>query len=416
MLLTDEEKRMLDGEFGPGVQRGMALLVKYGELFEAERLVPVSSVHVVPLDPYDWLLEMEEGGAKVRTMVDMNPYFLDPNRWREMGIPERYGGRQESSFYDRMNIYNRMGMLPTLTCAPYSVGFIPRRNAFLSWAASSGQTIANSVFGARTDRTGGPTALAAATTGKFPYLGLLVPENRYGMVLAEPEGLDVESFTCADYGAFSYYLGELAGDRNVVINGFPSSMTLEQCKFTCSPLPVSGAVAMCHMVGVTPEAPTLEAALGGKQPQERIVIGKKELAKAYESLTSAETNDVGLVAFGCPHCTIPEIGEIARLLDGKRLSANTKLWVSTGSQIRLLAERAGYVNIIEKAGGLVLADCCACGAGSPFVYSGLEPVTIATDSARGAHYLPRTTAGRVKVHYGSMGKCIEAAITGKWRG
>lgn len=416
MHLTDEEKRMLNGEFGPGVRRAMTLLTKYGEVFGAERLVPVSSVHMVPLDPYDWLLEMAEGVSQVRTVVSMNPYFLDPNRWREMGIPERYGERQVAAFHDRMNIYLKMGMFPTLTCAPYAVGFAAKQGTFISWAASSGQTLSNSLFAARTDRTGGPTAMAAATTGKTPYLGLLVSENRYGRVVAEPEGLDLDNFTLADYGAFSYYVGGIAADRNVVLNGLPRGLTTEQCKFLCSPLPVSGSVAMCHIVGTTPEAPTLEAALGNKKPEERIKVGKKELAQAYKSLTSAENDHLDLVGFGCPHCTIFEIRDIAKLLDGKKISSNVRLWVSTASAIRTLAERAGFVDTIEKAGGLVLADACALGAGSPFVYSGLGPTVIATDSARGAHYLPRTTGGRAKVHYGSVKACIESAIAGRWIG
>ena len=416
MYLTDEEKRMLNGESGPGVQRAMTLLAKYGDVFGAERLVPVSSVHIVPLDPYDWMQEMVEGVSKVRTRVDMNPYYLDPKRWREMGIPERYGERQVASFKERMSIYLKIGMFPTLTCAPYAVGFAPRQGDFISWAASSGQTLSNSLFGARTDRTGGPTALAAATTGKAPYLGLLVPENRYAKVVAEPDGLDMANLTLADYGAFNYYVGGIAADRNVVLNGFPKDLTMEHCKFLCSPLPVSGSVAMCHIVGTTPEAPTLEAALGKKKPQVVVKVGEKELAQAYKSLTSAENDHIDLAGFGCPHCTIFEIREIAQLLDGKRIHSNVKLWVSTASGIRDLAVNTGYVDIIEKAGGIVLADACAIGAGSPFVYSGLGPCVIATDSARGAHYLPRTTGGRVKVHYGSVKTCIESAIAGRWMG
>ena len=415
MFLTDEEERMLAGEQGLGVRKAMQTLVKLGNAFDAEKMVKLSSAHILPMQPLDWLMEMKEGDTKVRTLTTLHAYFLDPQRWNEMGIAEKYGERQIPDYYNRLDIYTKMGVIPIMTCVPYLTGIVPRMGSFFEWSGSSGQCLANSALGARGARVGDNIVMAGAITGRVPYIGLLKPENRYGRLLVEVSNdLDLENFTYADYGAIAYHVGAIAEERNVVFSGLPNSMSFEDCKYLYSPLPVSGAVTLCHIVGVTPEAPTLEAAFGNKKPEERIVVGESEMKEAYDKLNTATTDDVDFVTFGCPHCTINEIREIASLLNGKRKSENVELWVATAAPIRLAAERAGYVDIIEKAGGLVIQDCCV-GAGAPFIFCGIHPKTMATNSARAAHYLPRTSAGRSNIVYGSTEDCIDDAITGKWR-
>jgi predicted aconitase len=415
MFLSDEEKEMLDGNRGPGVQRAMDLLVKFGDAFNAERMVKLSSVHELGAAPLDWLYEVKEGGTKVRTFTSMHALYLDPKYWREMGVPERYGERQQRLISNVIKEHKEMGIVTTCTCAPYLVGNVPRIGSFISWGGSSGQVFANSLLGARCDRFGGPAVLAGAITGRAPYMGLLKSENRYGEFLIKLEGdLDLSNFSYADWGAFSYYVGEKAGKKNVVIEGIHDSVSNEELKYLFSPLPVSGAVGLCHVVGITPEARTLEVAFGGKKVTEGIGFGKRELKEGWSKLQSAAGKNVDMVIFGCPHCSIAEIKDIAWRLEGKKISGNIKLWIATADQTRRLAERSGFSQVIEKAGGLLI-DCCI-GANTPFMYSGVIPKVVATDSARAAHYLPRTTGGRTNVIFASRDDCIEVALTGKWRG
>jgi predicted aconitase len=296
-----------------------------------------------------------------------------------------------------------------MTCTPYLVGNVPIPGKTFSWPGSSGIIIANSVFGARGNRDAVPASMATAITGLTPDMLLMKKEYRNADLLFKLEGLDVEHFTPADYGVIGYYVGQIAETKKVAIDGIPSTVSFDDLKYLMSPQPVSGAVTLCHVVGVTPEAPTLEEALGHRKPQETIKIGKKEFKETLESLHTARSNDVEIVIFGCPHTGIIETIEIARLLEGKRIAGGVRLYVSTAEQTYTLAKRAGYVDTIEKAGGLVVTDICI--QGFPFPQLESPATTAATNSARAASYQARRGIG---IQYGSTEDCIKAAITGKW--
>jgi hypothetical protein len=182
-------------------------------------------------------------------------------------------------------------------------------------------------------------------------------------------------------------------------------------KALLSPMPVSGATTLCHIVGTTPEASTVEDAMGNRRPDVTINFGKAELRQGWQSLHTARTEDVEVVFFGCPHLTVSEIGQIARLLDGKKKADHVRLWLSTAGTVRALAERMGYLDIIERAGGVIVTDACIMG----FPYDQLEDAakTAATNSARAASYQARRGIG---IQYGSFERCLDAAITGRWGG
>ena len=216
----------------------------------------------------------------------------------------------------------------------------------------------------------------------------------------------------ADYGALGYCIGSIAQTKNVVIDGLPMNLSVEQCKFLTSPLPVSGACTMCHIVGVTPEAPTLEAALGGKKPEEEVQIGKRDLEEASQnSLTNAINRDVDLVVIGCPHCFISELAEIASLLKGKKINQNTRFVLGVSDATNTIAKEAGYARLLEDA-GVIVTNCCMTGL-NPLIYQD-DVDTVATNTSRGAHYIQRLTKGKDKTWYGSTKECVQAAVTGKW--
>ena len=166
---------------------------------------------------------------------------------------------------------------------------------------------------------------------------------------------------------------------------------------------------MCHIVGVTPEARTLGQALGNKRPEDTVKVGETEMRQTWEQLNTGDASKVDLVIFGCPHCTILEISEIASLLEGKRLRKDVRLSIGTSDAMYGLARQAGYARIIEEAGGR-FTHCCA-GPVNPLVHL-CEPEVVATNSARAAHYIPRATAGKTGVFYGDTRSCIDSATTG----
>jgi predicted aconitase len=412
MFLTKEEENILAGKRGPGMQKALSLLVKYGEAFEAERLVPVASAHVWPIDPPEFLLEMTEGvdkaGAPLVTTHPMTGAF-DLDNWKAMGVPADFGNAETELFIKRLPIYQRLNFLPTYTCLPALVGNFAIKGQIISWMGSGVQLLANSLVGARANREGIVSVLASAITGRTPYIGLLRPENRWGQVVVR---LKVDATKCSDVelGAIGYYAGGKARDRNVVFENIENSLTFEQLKFLLVPLPVSGAVGVAHIVGITPEARTLDEALGSRKPEEVIEVGKRELEDSFAKYPGKDGEVVNLVIFGGPHLTINEIAGIARLLEGKKVSGSTRLWLGMAEQILLLARKMGYAEIVERAGG-VFARCCM--AGSPFGKYPEGTKVIATNSIKAAHYISRLTG--IKTIYGSTEECVSAATTGKWK-
>lgn len=414
MELTDSEKQMLDGVLGSGPQNAMRLLVTLGEIYGACRMIPVTSCHVGGRsylisgeENIEWMKDLWQGGAKFRVFTSTNPCSVDFDQWRELGLPERLVINQRRTD----EIYMKMGAVPLGSCLPYLLGNLPLPGTHFAWGGSAGATYVNSVLGARGNREGSPSVVAAAITGVTPEYGLHLKENRYGQVLVDLSGLDHNSLTLSQYSAIGSYIGRTLVDKTPVIVGIPCSLSSDQIRFLISPMPTAGAISLCHLVGITPEAPTMEAALGGKKPIEQISVGLKEMESSFEKLTTTAKEDVDLVCFGCPHCTLSQIKEIASFLQGKKINENTRLLVATSGHLKDLAKKMGLVEVIEKAGGLVTADLCI-SPGAPFhLISGVK--TVAINSARGAYFLPG--ACQVDVIFGDTKDCLEAALTGKWR-
>jgi predicted aconitase len=414
MNLSDREKEVLDGNLGSGPQSAMRLLVTLGEIYDAGRMIPVSSCHVGGRsyliggeENIEWMTDLMEGGARFQVLTSTNPCSVDFNQWQEMGLPEELVENQR-----RMDaVYLKMGAVPLGSCLPYQVGNLPLPGTHFAWGGSAGATFVNSAFGARGNREGSPSVVAAAITGVTPEYGLHLKENRYGDVLVDLSGLDHSTLNLSDYSAIGSYVGRVLGDKTPVIVGLPETFSQDQIRFIISPMPTAGAVSMCHLVGITPEAPTMEVAFGGKTPEDKITVGPKEMQSAYDKLTTTQEEDVDLVCFGCPHSSISQIGEIAKCLDGKRIHENVRLWVATSTHQRSMAEQMGYVEIIERAGGLVTTDVCVA-PGAPFhLVKGVK--TVVTNTARGAYFIPG--ACHVDVIFGNTNDCIDSAITGKWR-
>ena len=193
-------------------------------------------------------------------------------------------------------------------------------------------------------------------------------------------------------------------------------MRPSHAKYMCASQIYNSAAGMFHIVGVTPEAATLDAALGGKKPEEIFVFGKKEKREAYEYFCTATDTKVDMVNIGCPHCTLQEIGDIARLVDGRRVKKDVRLLVGASESFTALAKRMGFVDIIEDAGGLVISDMCISLAALPPLSEALGVSVIASTSGSVAQNAYRRSKGKTSAWFGTTKNCIDAAVTGKWGG
>jgi predicted aconitase len=422
LRLTDVEKAMRDSAHGPAVARAMDLLLRYGEALGAERLVETRNVcgTVTASTPFLRDFAAKYGGLdavfsefnldsaevvpvpKVRAFSTHLQLGFDPHHPADMGVDEAV-----VSFYRRSEaMVAKMGVQMANTCTPYQVGNVPTRGEHCAWMESSAVVYVNSVLGARTNTEGRESTSAAMLTCRIPDWGLHRDEPRLatqGVVLETP----VESVE--DWGLLGYWMGEWVQERVPAVRGLTMVPNLPRLKHFGAAASSSGGVEMYHLVGVTPEAPTWEAAFGGKAPQEVRAFGPRERAETLARINAMGTDrHVDYVMLGCPHYTIEQIWEAAQLLEGRRVHADSALWIWTPRAIKDLADRNGYTAIIEAAGGRILTDSCS--AMSRAVPPGTK--VVACDSAKQAHYLPAILG--VQAWFGTTAQCVEAACSGHW--
>jgi len=424
MKLNAEEQALLDGREGEAVARAMDLLVRYGEALGAERLVDTRNVCGTVGASTPVLRDFANGpggldavfsefnlDSPVVVKIPLAKVFtcqliqgLDPTHAQTQGVkPDVLALHRKQEDFSA-----RVGIQLMNTCTPYQVGNIPVKGEHCAWMESSAVIYCNSVLGARTNTEGRESTGAAMLTGKIPYWGYHQEENRLGTHLVELEQ-DVRS--TADWGMLGYYIGDIVQDRIPVITGVREVPNMVRLKHFGAAASSSGGVELYHMAGITPEARTLEEAFGSRNPTASLVYGPAERKATFEKLNAAaHDTDVDYVMLGCPHYTIEQIWEACRLLEGKRLHPDCSLWIFTPRAIRELADKNGYTRIISDAGGVLMSDTCtALGQVMP---KGTK--VAAVDSAKQAHYMPAIMG--VQCWFGSTEDCINAAITGKWRG
>jgi predicted aconitase len=422
MKLTDAEKAMFDGKHGKAKQKAMDLLVRYGEALNAERLVDVKNVAGTwnagspAMKPFaekgmdavfskfnldsDEVVETPQAEVYTCQLI----HGIDTQNAHVTGVAEEAVNRQKQA----ESYFGRRGVAMFNTCTPYQVGNVPVRGEHCAWMESSAVVYCNAVLGARTNTEGRESTGAASITGKIPYWGFHIAENRFGTHHVDVE-VDVDDMM--DWGLLGYGIGEVVQEDIPVLAGIRHTPSMIKLKHFGAAAASSGGVEMYHIPGVTPEADTIDQAFGGKKPVERIKYGQAERRLAYENLnSSAKDTAVDFVMLGCPHNSIEQVWTAARLLDGKKLSANTQLWIFTPRALRDTAELNGYGDIIRKAGAHLMSDTCpAIGRVMP-----KGTTVVATDSAKQAHYLPAIM--KCQTWFGTVEQCIDAALTGRWRG
>lgn len=384
MELAKQEQKMFDGELGEAARQSMEILVALGKIYGAARMVPVTSAQIAGVSyktigeaGLSYLNDMAKNGAKVRVPSFLNPAGMDREQWKEMKVPAAFAEKQLAV----LSAYAKMGIAQSCTCTPYLVGIRPKVGEHIAWSESSAVVFANSVLGARTNREGGPSALAAAICGATPEYGYHLEENRICDFSAHVE-CPLSSST--DFGALGAHVGEASKGRNVAFTGINSASD-DRLKALGASMAAWGSNALFNMKGITPEFSVSEK-------PETISIGKKELAEMKAKMGLPEKPQ--LVAIGCPHASLDEISEVASLVKGKKVAC--ELWVCTARQTKEKADKAGFTATITQAGGRVVSDTC-------MVVCPLEEMgfhSTACNSGKAAKYLQ--TLQTQKVVFGDI--------------
>lgn len=390
MKLTPEEKDMAEGKYGKATQKAMEILITLGDIFGAERMIPITSVQIAGVsyanlnEPgLEWLAEMAKDG-EVRVFTTLNPAGMDLEEWKKLGIDEEFAENQQRV----VDAFAAMGVITTCTCTPYLVGNVPHFGEHISWAESSAVCYANSVIGARTNREGGPSALSAALTGRTPEYGFHLEGNR------QPE-IKVNVTTKLEgtfqFGALGKVLGDRLKKKISYITGVPRA-SVEELKSLCASYATYGGVALFHMEGVTPnKVETI--------PSETIEVTEGDIKKAIDDLNQEATID--FISVGCPHASLKEIEYLAKILKGKEVKK--ELWITTARPTKLVADRMGFTEVIENSGAKIAADTCCVVAPIKGRFVGL-----ATDSAKMCYYGSGRHGFIVKIM--SLDECIEEAL------
>jgi len=402
MELTIYEKEMLAGKYGEGVALSMKIQVGIGETFDAQRMVAITRAHVA-LSAQDadlWFVEkLLSKGARCRISPTVNPSidlaYLNEHLFE---IP-----KEGIDIVSATNeAYRKIGATLTFDCTPYLQQNIPAFGEIVAFSESSATPYVNSVFGARSNRESSQSALCAAITGRVAEYGLLLEENRKGEILVEVTARVEDDFDWQLLG-WCYPLKH-KGLEIPVFTGIKKRPTPEGFMNFGAQLNTSGAVSMYHMVGITPEAPTLEAAFGGKPPKEKVTISDQDLQKVRQQICG-EPGKIDFAMFGCPHLSISQVAQIARILEGRKLKVD--FWALTSSLTKELARRMGYLQTIQRAGGHVVADTCI---DVPPCWQPYYGKTGVTDSPKCAYY---NEIRRIKFIIRPLREGVEAAIKGE---
>ncbi|NJE42274.1 aconitase X catalytic domain-containing protein [Thermococcus sp. GR6] len=365
MYLTKEEELILAGEYGYALQKAMEILVALGEIYGADRLIPIKSAQVAGVSyknigdaGIEFLRDFVEAGAKVSVYTTLNPAGIGDDEFMEKQL-------------EVLGLYRKMGIEVTSTCTPYYGANLPKFGDHLAWSESSAVSFANSILGARTNREGGPSSLAAAIVGRTPNYGLHLDENRKATVIISIEA-DVRTFV--DYAALGYHLGKILGNDVPYIKGLKPEMT-EYLKEMGAAMAASGSIALYHVEGETPE---YGDAITDKL--ETITVENSHIRAVKEQFAD-DWSEIDMILIGCPHASLAEVKEITELLRMRGRPLKIPLFITASRAVKALADSLGYTEIIERYNGRIIPDICFVVSPIKGWYRG-----VATNSGKSAFY------------------------------
>lgn len=409
LALTRYDQLLLDGSRGPAAQLAMRILVRMADMQGASTMMDITGAHIdSALYMGEATLEFAERlaglGGKVVVPTTLNVSGVDEGHWREWPVPPLWAERAMR----QMRAYTAMGGAPTWTCAPYQAGAAPQFGQQIAWGESNAIAFANSVLGARTERYPDLLDICAALTGRVPAVGLHLDENRGAQLVVRLAGVprrlqEADEF----YPVFGHLLGELAGSRVPAVVGLEVRPKEDQLKALGAAAASSGSVALFHIVGVTPEAPTLQAACRGRIPVENIEVDLARLRAAWRELTTASGAGLDMVVLGSPHFSLAEFHTLSPLLSGAKCHPAVRFLVTSSRVVAALADRVGALQALERFGGALTVDTCL--LTTPMLPASVK--AIMTNSAKYAYYAPGML--RVQVVFGGLADCVRSAVAGR---
>jgi predicted aconitase len=356
--LTREEQEMLRGERGPAIQRALEYQVKVGEFFGAQRFVAVTGSHVMGDievlgdSGHDFLRRLSDQGGRCAISTTINPRCTDFRHWEALGQEAQEIEKEKSV----IEIFRRMGCAIANTCINYQTLHRLKPGEHVAWGDTGTVIYANSVFGARSNFESGPAALAAALTGRVPEYGFHLDHHRRGSILVKVKAAMAD---LADWGALGKIIGHSHQDYYTVpvFTGVERPPSSDELKHLGASLAAHGSIAMFHMVGVTPEAPTLEASFGGGTPGEEITVTDDDIERVF---AAADVGDgaCDLVVFSGPQLSLSELGAIADLLGGRKVHPDTQLFLTAPPAVIEAAERLGHAAVLTDCGATILEGVC----------------------------------------------------------
>lgn len=406
MTLTSDEQSVLDGADGPAAAVCMRVVVEMAGLLGAPRLIEISSAHIDGClyhgdGGVEFAQRLVEDGARVAVPTTLNVGALDLlNPSRVNADPHSYQMARR-----QMAAYETMGCAPTWTCAPYQAGHRPGLGEHVAWGESNAVAFANSVLGARTNRYGDFMDICCAVVARAPYVGLHTDAERLATVVVDTSTVP-ERLKGADvfFPVLGSWLGRTLGARIAVIDGLPPSTGEDQLKALGAAAATTGAVGLFHVAGITPEARTVEAALGDRQPEDVIRLTPEAVRAARDELSTVAGDSIDAVALGSPHFSLEEFAQLEELLPDRRFEV--PFYVCTGRGVLERLDAQGRTGPLIDAGVEIIVDTCV--VVTPILPS--TGGTLMTNSGKFALYSPSNIG--YDVVYGSLEDCVVSALTG----
>lgn len=389
MYLTKEEERILEGKEGYAAQKSMEILTSLGDIYGADKLIPVSSCQIAGAsyktigDAGLFFVSEFSKSSKVKVKSTLNPIGMDSTEWQRMGIKKEFAEKQ----LDILDAYLNMGIDCSCTCTPYLIGNRPDCGEHIAWSESSAVSFANSILGAKSNREGGPSSLASSIIGKTPNYGLHLEENRKAGIIIDVKA-SIKSYS--DVGALGNFVGSIIGNKIPYFKNL--ELDSDKLKSLGASMAASGSVALYHVEGLTPGYnKSISDSL------EKIEVGKEEIEESRCKLNSSD--DMELICIGCPHCSVGEVKEALEIFKKEGRKFKGDIWICTSRYVKNELERTGVAQEIEKYAKL-LADTC-------MVVTPIEEMyqKTATNSGKAAIYLPSLC--KQKVRFGDLESLIK---------
>ena len=407
MYLTQEEEKILAGDFGEGIQSALQLIIDIGDFFNAEKLIPIASAHISGvsyLTGKDGILKnlshFVQKGAHVSVPSTLNPCGMDRVYWQDMNVDTSFADKQ----FQILTYYQQLGVSTTCSCTPYDHGILPLKGQHIAWAESSAICFVNTFFGARTNKEDALSVLAAAITGRTSYYGLHIDMNRKPNIAVT---VDAELNELADYGVLGHIIGEAT----------------KKMKFPWGPIPVftikniprphyikslgaalaSFGTAIFHIKDITPEQELIDYS----SVDEKITVTEMDMKETFEKLSpyfDKTKPEPTLAVIGCPNASLEEISEVAKEIHGKRLRPGKEFWIFANRAQRSLAEATGYAEILSAAGVKIFSDTCP----EVFPYDKKKYPAILTNSTKAIHYIPAPDLNGLPTYLLKLKPCVEA--------